>query len=62
MYPGTPEGGHCLGSRHELRARRRGLHMWPRKEDVDKRLERRDEREMEWSGGEHEQWPRPTVR
>lgn len=37
-------------------------HMWPRKEDVDRRLEHRDGREMERSGGEHEQWPRPTVR
>lgn len=31
------------------------MHMCPRKEDVDKRLEHRDGREMGRSGGEHEQ-------
>lgn len=60
--PRDARGRPLFGLKTGLRARRRGLHMWPRKEDVDKRLERRDEREMEWSGGEHEQWPRPTVR
>ncbi|KAG6367978.1 hypothetical protein INS49_002178 [Diaporthe citri] len=38
------------------------MHMCPRKEDVDKRLEHRDGREIERTGGEHEQWPRPTAR
>lgn len=38
------------------------MHMCPSKEDVDKRLEHRDGREMARSGGEHEQLPRPTVR